>query len=412
MLASTLLASPALAQTLPNSCPGMTFQDNFQNGLSNWVFGGQGNLAPTNSAYNYTAPTQNQTETVGPDGLNLSVLPMTGANGAPNTSGLMSTESTFSQTYGVFTATVDLPAAMEQPNMGWAFWLLGEGGVMPGSQQGWTGEIDSAEADGQMVSSSMHSGFTANSAAQYNYTFPSGDHTFVVDKEADMTTWYVDGQQVQQAPTPEDLKVPMFIILGSSADGPVSGPASVQFKQVSAFQDMQSYLNCQSSATASPTSPKLDPERCLLTPKGPGCPADVSSQAAYLQAQQQVGMTPMPTAPISSPTPSPPPPPPPTSITDNPPPPAPASSFVPPSDQSPTTPKLILGLAARSQSPVPATVPPPVAAAAPSTSQSSAALTVAELQQEISALQDELATLEQQLSAAKARSNDGDADDQ
>jgi beta-glucanase (GH16 family) len=236
-----------LAPFAQDGCAGETFFDNFQRiDPTKWFFGGRGNLSDGNNGMaSYQAPVQNQTETTGPDGLHLSVLPIPGANGAHWTGGLMSTD--LPQTYGYIEATVNLPPSMEQDGFGWAFWLLGQGGLVPGSQQSWTSEIDTAEMNKNVFDSAMHSGFTSDNAAHMDYSFPAGRHVFAVDWEPNTITWYIDGQQTKQAATPQDFHVPMSIVLGASAMTAPTDPnasATVTIEDVRAFNSMASALAC------------------------------------------------------------------------------------------------------------------------------------------------------------------------
>lgn len=244
--APTSVPSPdiSLAPFAQDGCAGETFFDNFQNGLGKWSFGGGGSLSDGNDAFaSYQSPIQNATETTGPNGLNLSILPSQGTNGAAWTAGLMNTQNTFKQTYGYWEATVDVTPSMLQPGMSWAFWMLG---------YNWPPEIDTGEFYGAQMDSAMHSATTSNAAAYYNYSFPPGKHVFATDWEPDKITWFVDGKQTAQADTPADFHQPMYIVLGTAAtkagqftQAPTPGAsATLNVQDVRVFNSMASALAC------------------------------------------------------------------------------------------------------------------------------------------------------------------------
>lgn len=266
LLASTLLATPAIAQNTASfaapSCPGQTFYDDFTQNAGKWSFGGGGSLSDGNDAFaSYQSSTQNQTEQFTSTGLDLSILPMPAPNGAQWQAGLMSTRTTFSQTYGYFEAAVDIPPAMLLPGATWSFWLIG---------YSWPPEIDIAEfstQNGDWFDSAQHSsarnpdGTPVTNAPVYRYSFSPGQHVFAADWEPDHITWYIDGQQTQQSDTPADFHQPMYIVLGSAATSNISTPATLQVMYVRVFKDMASALACVPKASG----PSADEQVSALT---------------------------------------------------------------------------------------------------------------------------------------------------
>ena len=260
LLASTLLATPTLAQTTTASfaspnCPGQTFYDNFTQNTGKWSFGGGGSLSDGNDAFaSYQSSAQNQTEQFSSSGLKLSILPMPAPNGAQWQAGLMNTQNTFSQTYGYFEAAVNIPPDMLQPGATWAFWLIG---------YSWPPEIDIAEfstPNGNVFDNAVHSRDPKQHTTYSSpidgwgtwYNFPSGNHVFAVDWRPDGIDLYVDAEKKSWSNTPADMHQPMYIVLGSAAHSNISSPATLQVQYVRVFKDMPSALACVPKASTTP----------------------------------------------------------------------------------------------------------------------------------------------------------------
>jgi beta-glucanase (GH16 family) len=244
-----LLAIPVVANA--QICKGERWADNFQD-LSKWTFGGGGPLSDGNGGFaSYQAPYHNSAETIGPNGLTIGIQPANAPNGAAWEAGLIKTLETYTLTYGVVQFVVDVPSSIEQRGMSWAGWMLGTQ-MVPGSQQGWPFELDVAEMYGPTFDSAMHSGFTADSAANNVYNLQTGVHTFTVAWFPDTITWYMDKMQTKQTQTPADGHGPMFLIIGTAAtnatgwtNAPQPGTSgSVNVRRVSVFDTVEDANAC------------------------------------------------------------------------------------------------------------------------------------------------------------------------
>lgn len=294
----------AVAHAAP-ACQGQTFGDDFSQGFGQWVFGEHDSLSSGNGGFaSYQSPTQNDTETSGPNGATLSVLPEPGPNGEQWQAGLISTKQY--QTYGVFQATVNINPSIEQPGMSWSFWMLGNQ-HLPDSAQGWPIEFDAAEQYGATFDSAVHSGFMSgaesDAAANNVYGFPSGQHTFTIDWEPDTTTFYIDGKETRQVATPADAHVPMMMVLGTAATDPIhqpwtSAPApgasgSVNILSVRAFDNMRDANACGNPsarpmvATTKPSQTTLPQPTTIQTPDPP-TPDETLQVGSTIQLQGAV----------------------------------------------------------------------------------------------------------------------------
>jgi len=144
------------------------------------------------------------------------------------TSARLLTAGTFTRAYGRFEARLKLPRTQ---GLWPAFWMLGDGGAQ------WpnNGEIDIMENIGREPSNSygtLHGpGYSAGTAISSRYTLPNGQqfadafHTFTIDWEPNVVTWYVDGIQFARK-TPADLNGnpwvfnhPFFMIMNVAVGG-------------------------------------------------------------------------------------------------------------------------------------------------------------------------------------------------
>ncbi len=166
---------------------------------------------------------------VNPFSLQNGALDITATPGGPaaDTSGLITTEKSFSQTYGYFEMRAQLPQGQ---GMWPAFWLLP-------SDKSWPPELDPLEAFGQTNangeggSNQYHIGMISGNSGQSNgswETVPAniytGYHTYGVDWEPDHVTYYFDGQQVAQFNTPSDMNKPMYMLANLAVGGNWPGP--------------------------------------------------------------------------------------------------------------------------------------------------------------------------------------------
>jgi beta-glucanase (GH16 family) len=143
--------------------------------------------------------------------------------GLPYTSGITTTDTSFSQTYGYFEVRALLPAGR---GLWPAFWLL------PASNA-YTAELDVFEVLGHqpdVIYSSVHGGYgstwatdiRANTAADTS----NGFHTYGVDWEPDTTSFYLDGVLLSSAATPDSMDTPMFMLLNLAVGNTGSWPGA------------------------------------------------------------------------------------------------------------------------------------------------------------------------------------------
>ncbi|HEY4032085.1 MAG TPA: glycoside hydrolase family 16 protein [Caulobacteraceae bacterium] len=142
------------------------------------------------------------------------------------TSGEINTAHSFAQTYGYFEMRAELPAGQGF----WpAFWLMPTDGA-------WPPELDVVETLGANPSGLITTLHSNDSGTQNTWTqipdSSAGYHTYGVDWEPDYITWYFDGQQVYQLPTPADMNSPMYMIanlaVGGYWQGAADGTSSAQ----------------------------------------------------------------------------------------------------------------------------------------------------------------------------------------
>jgi Ca2+-binding RTX toxin-like protein len=154
--------------------------------------------------------------------------------GAQFSSGMISSENSFVQTYGYFQMTATLPnTAGAWP----AFWLL------PIDQHSNT-ELDVLEAFGQ-VPDQAHSGFLGPTATLGSWAntgnLTVGQHTFAVEWTPYTLTFFVDGAEVGQEATPSDMNTAMYMIanlaLGGWAGNAAPGStATMTIDSIKAYQ--------------------------------------------------------------------------------------------------------------------------------------------------------------------------------
>jgi beta-glucanase (GH16 family) len=135
------------------------------------------------------------------------------------TSGLITTQHSFSQLYGYFEMRAEVPAGQGF----WpTFWLMPTDGS-------WPPEIDIMEMLGKdptTLYTTAHTGPTNTSIGKATTVsnMSTAFHTYAVDWESDYITWYVDGQQVFQTATPSDMHKPMYLVANLGIGGSWPGP--------------------------------------------------------------------------------------------------------------------------------------------------------------------------------------------
>lgn len=135
-------------------------------------------------------------------------------------SGVITTENSFVQTYGYFEMKATLP---DTPGAWPAFWML------PINSHGLPTELDVFEALGQDSDQShwgfhsaipLNQGYWANTA-----NLAAGEHTFGVEWTPYTLTYFVDGVEIGQVATPSDMNTAMYMIANLAMGGSWAGNA-------------------------------------------------------------------------------------------------------------------------------------------------------------------------------------------
>jgi hypothetical protein len=166
---------------------------------------------------------------------NLDITATVGSNipRASYASGVITTESSFSQLYGYFQMTATLPAGTGY----WpAFWLL------PTNLSG-TDELDVMEEHGSnptQYAASIHSPSSGISSAMVaTADLTAGPHTYGMYWTPQSVSYYLDGMVVAVAPTPADMNTPMFMIADLAISKDVSPattfPGTMEISSIQAY---------------------------------------------------------------------------------------------------------------------------------------------------------------------------------
>ena len=169
----------------------------------------------------------------------------------PYTSGLLTTEKSFSQLYGYFEMRAKLPYGH---GLWPAFWLVPETGD-------WPQEIDVVEAVGDEGPSAVH--VTEHHGAQglvEKVSFPAlvknyADYNiYGVLWRPDAIIWYINGRQVARTPTPPEMHKPMYMLvnLGVGGDWPGAPDASTPFPAKMQIDWIRAYPLADVSAARPP----------------------------------------------------------------------------------------------------------------------------------------------------------------
>lgn len=143
-------------------------------------------------------------------------------NGYAYTSGIITTQPSFSQLYGYFEIRAQIPGGKGV----WpAFWLLPADGT-------WPPEIDVVESvgDPSTVYTATHSNARAPQGGTAHIA-PGEFHTFAVSWDPSNVIFYVDGRQIEEQTTPSDMHKPMFMLanLAIGGDWPGAPDATTHF---------------------------------------------------------------------------------------------------------------------------------------------------------------------------------------
>jgi beta-glucanase (GH16 family) len=136
-------------------------------------------------------------------------------------SGLITTQLSFSQRYGVFEIRARLPKGRGLWPCAW---------LLP-TDRSWPPEVDILEVLGQdptILHTNVHSKANGNHTDTPTViTVPdtSADfHTYAVDWQKDQIRWFFDGVEVARAPTPVDMHKPMYMLANLAIGGHWPGP--------------------------------------------------------------------------------------------------------------------------------------------------------------------------------------------
>ena len=218
----------------------LTFDNEFNtftsstNGSTGWMttypYGGESDYTEVNNkeAEYYSSPSLGEN----PFSLNNGVLTISatpaaaGSNpyGLPYDSGLITTYKSFSQLYGYFEVSAELPAGQ---GLWPAFWML------PANNTD-VAELDIFEVLGSNPSKLYATTHGTNNNGSSGYesqalnvaNTSTGFHTYGVDWEPNTVTFYMDGQVIATAPTPASMDLPMYMLLNLAVGGAGSWPGA------------------------------------------------------------------------------------------------------------------------------------------------------------------------------------------
>ena len=152
-------------------------------------------------------------------------------------SGLITTENSFVQTYGYF----EMTATLSSTKGTWpAFWLL------PLDPHGKATELDVLEALG-LDPDQAHWGFVSPTTSGQGYwantaDLTVGQHTFAVEWTPYTLTYFVDEVEIGQVATPSDMNTAMYMIANLAMGGSWAGDAdptttaSISIDSIKAYQ--------------------------------------------------------------------------------------------------------------------------------------------------------------------------------
>ena len=163
-------------------------------------------------------------------------------DGLPYVSGLINTYGTFSQTYGYFEISAQVPSGQ---GLWPAFWLLPQSG-------NWPPEIDVLELLGHAPSTYYVGSHWKDAAGKHTFDtqdvatgidLSQGFHSYGTLWTADAITFYLDGTEVYSMRTPPGMNEPMYLLAGLAVGGNWPGapdettqfPAEFQIDYIRAY---------------------------------------------------------------------------------------------------------------------------------------------------------------------------------
>jgi hypothetical protein len=150
------------------------------------------------------------------------------------TSGLITTQPSFNQTYGYFEMRAKLPRGKGV----WpAFWLLPH-------DLDWPPEIDVMESigDPSKVFVNAHSKVDKVGGVELRVS-PDEFHTFAVSWDRENLIWFIDGREVSRRRTPPDMHKPMYMLANVAIGGDWAGQpdASTPFPATLSIDYIRAY---------------------------------------------------------------------------------------------------------------------------------------------------------------------------
>ncbi|MDQ8728499.1 family 16 glycosylhydrolase [Bradyrhizobium sp. LHD-71] len=152
-------------------------------------------------------------------------------------SGLITTQNSFAQTYGRF----EMTATLSSTRGAWpAFWML------PLDPRGKATELDIVESLGRN-SDQAHWAFVSSTTARAGYwantaDLAAGEHTFAVEWTPYTLTYFVDNVEIGQVATPSDMNTAMYMLANLAMGGSWAGDAapttttSISIDSIRAYQ--------------------------------------------------------------------------------------------------------------------------------------------------------------------------------
>jgi beta-glucanase (GH16 family) len=156
-------------------------------------------------------------------------------DGLPYVSGLINTYGTFSQTYGYFEISAQVPSGQ---GLWPAFWLLPQSGA-------WPPEIDVLELLGHEPSAYYVGSHWKDATGKHAFKtqkilagldLSQGFHSYGTLWTADRLTYYLDGKEVFYMSTPPGVTEPMYLLAGLAVGGNWPGAPNATTKFPAEFQ--------------------------------------------------------------------------------------------------------------------------------------------------------------------------------
>jgi len=155
-------------------------------------------------------------------------------SGFPYTSGLITTQTSFEQTYGYFEMRAKLPKGK---GLWTALWMLP-------ADLSWPPEIDIVESIGDPTRAYVTTHTTLNQLPSVEARISEpGFHVFAVSWDREHVIWYIDGVEVSRQSTPGDMHKPMFLLANLAVGGhwPGSPDASTRLPAILAIDYIRAY---------------------------------------------------------------------------------------------------------------------------------------------------------------------------